>query len=220
MAAKLPAALRQMAAEHGQRLACDRSMVSRWLSGTMPRPSMPALLLEVLSRRLQRPVGPVEAGLSRAPSEVLDLSWEAEPMRRLSALTHADLDPARRQLLGAGVFSLAALAVPASWQSRENPLTGQSPGSSLARGRAGRAEAEQIQTMARVFAEATEAHGPGHVRTGLVLGAAMVDVPLMSPICPSPTSASRGNLSWPHPFPAGSATRSRNQTGTEIDNQP
>lgn len=165
--AQLAAALRQMAAEHGHQLACDRSMVSRWLSGTTPRPPVPALLLEALSRRLQRPVGPVEAGLSRAPSEVLDLSWVADPLRRLSALTSADLDPARRQLLGAGVFSLAALAVPASGQPRENALTAQSPGSSLARGRVGRAEVEQMQTMARVFAEASEAHGPGHVRTAL-----------------------------------------------------
>ncbi|MFF4097812.1 hypothetical protein ACFYYY_29455, partial [Streptomyces sp. NPDC001834] len=81
--AQLAAALRQVAAEHGRQLACDRSMVSRWLSGTTPRPPVPQLLLEALSRRLGRPVDAVEAGLSRPPCTVLDLSWEADPLRRL-----------------------------------------------------------------------------------------------------------------------------------------
>ncbi|WP_327358003.1 hypothetical protein [Streptomyces sp. NBC_01304] len=165
--AQLAAALRQMATEHGRQLACDRSMVSRWLAGTTPRPPVPALLLEALSRRLRRPVGAVEAGLSRAPAEVFDLSWEADPLRRLSRLTSADLDPGRRHLLCAGLYSLAALAMPASWPPRENPPTGPPPGLPRATGRAGRAEVEQMQSMARVFAEAAEAHGPGHVRTAL-----------------------------------------------------
>ncbi|WP_405575633.1 hypothetical protein OG317_36875 [Streptomyces sp. NBC_01167] len=165
--AQLAAALRHLASEHGQQLACDRSMVSRWLSGTTPRPPVPALLLEVLTRRLQRPVGAVDAGLSRAPSKVFDLSWEADPLRRLFQLTSADLDPGRRHLLGAGMYSLAALAVPATWKPREQPPTGPSLGSPRTTGRAGQAEAGQMQTMARVFAESAEAHGPGHVRTAL-----------------------------------------------------
>ncbi len=128
---------------------------------------MPALLLEALSRRLGRPVGAVEAGLSRAPSTVPVLSWEAAPSRQLSALTGADLDPSRRHLLGAGMFSLAALAGPGTWSPHENAPTGPTPGSPPGRGRAGPAEVEQMQTMIRVFAEAAEAHGPGHVRTAL-----------------------------------------------------
>ncbi|MEV3855316.1 hypothetical protein AB0J38_13430 [Streptomyces sp. NPDC050095] len=159
-----------MAAEHGQQVSCDQSTVSRWLSGTTPRPPMPALLLEVLSRRLQRPVTAGEAGLSRAPahgSDVFDLSWEADPLRRLSMLTGADLDPSRRHLLGAGLFSLAALAVPDAWPTPEKSPAGPPPRTAGARGRAGGAEVAQMQTMARMFAEAAEAHGPGHVRTAL-----------------------------------------------------
>ncbi|MFI5987593.1 tol-pal system YbgF family protein [Streptomyces sp. NPDC051555] len=161
--AQLAAALRHLAAEHRQQLGCDRSMVSRWLSGTTPRPPVPALLLEVLSRRLRRPVSAVEAGLSRAPSTVFELSWEADPLRRLSALTRAELDPTRRRLLNAGMYSLAALALPEAWQ----PHTRPSPVSPRATGRAGRAEIEQMQTMTRVLAEAAQAHGPDHVRTAL-----------------------------------------------------
>ncbi|WP_055533940.1 hypothetical protein [Streptomyces graminilatus] len=164
--AQLAAALRQAAVEHGRQLAYDRSMVSRWLSGTTPRPPAPALLLEVLSRRLGRPVGAVEAGLSDAPPTAPIVSWEADPLRQLSTLTGADLDPSRRHLLGAGVFSLAALAVPDAWPHGKPPA-GPAPGARRGRGRAGQAEVEQMRTMARVFAEAAEAHGPGHVRTAL-----------------------------------------------------
>ncbi|WDO11231.1 hypothetical protein ME763_37555 (plasmid) [Streptomyces murinus] len=88
-------------------------------------------------------------------------------MRRLSQLASADLDPGRRRLLGAGVYSLAALA---AWPPRGNPLTGPSAGLPHAPGRSGRAglaEAEQMRTMARVFAEAAQLHGPVHVRTAL-----------------------------------------------------
>ncbi|WP_030688873.1 tetratricopeptide repeat protein [Streptomyces sp. NRRL B-1347] len=162
--AQLAAAVRQAAAAHGRPLACDRSMVSRWLSGTMPRPPVPALLLEVLSRRLGRPIGAVEAGLSRAPSTVFDLFGEADPLRRLSALTSVDLDPSRRLLLGAGVYSLAALAVPSTLPLHGKPSA--RPPAGLPR-TPGRAEVEQMQTMARFFAEAAEAHGPVHVRAAL-----------------------------------------------------
>ncbi|MFF3732064.1 hypothetical protein ACFYXM_17500 [Streptomyces sp. NPDC002476] len=165
--AQLAAALRQVAAEHGRQLACDRSMVSRWLSGTTPRPPVPQLLLEVFSRRLGRPVGAVEAGLSRPPCTVLDLSWEANPLRRLTALTRADLDPERRRLLHAGVYSLAMLAVPVVRSPDAKPLAGRAPGSDGAKGRAGRREVEQMRTMARTFAEAAQLHGSGHVRTAL-----------------------------------------------------
>ncbi|MFB7919167.1 hypothetical protein [Streptomyces sp. NPDC056061] len=165
--AQLAAALRQVAAEHGRQLACDRSMVSRWLSGTTPRPPIPQLLLEVLSRRLGRPVGAAEAGLSRPPCTVLDLSWEADPLRRLTALTRADLDPERRRLLHAGVYSLAMLAVPVVRPPDAKPPAGSPPGPDGARGRAGRGEVEQMQTMTRVFAEAAQLHGSGHVRTAL-----------------------------------------------------
>ncbi|MFJ4478791.1 hypothetical protein [Streptomyces xanthochromogenes] len=84
-------------------------------------------------------------------------------MRRLSALTRAELDPTRRLLLNAGMYSLAALAVPEARQpqSEPPPVTTREPS------QAGRAETEQMQTMARVFAEAAQLHGPDHLRTAL-----------------------------------------------------
>ncbi|MFI5987529.1 helix-turn-helix domain-containing protein [Streptomyces sp. NPDC051555] len=57
--AQLASAVRAIGAEHGQPLACHQSTVSRWLSGTAPRPPEAAVLVEALSRRLGRPVSEV-----------------------------------------------------------------------------------------------------------------------------------------------------------------
>lgn len=160
--ARLASAVRGVAAEHGRDLACDRGTVSRWLSGTRPRPPAPGYLLEALSRRLGWPVTAAEAGLTRSPAAVPDLDWEADAVRALSALTRTDLDPARRHLLRAGVYSLTALTLP---QLADDP--GHPRGTGSAARRVGRAEAEQMQTMATMFADAAETHGGGHVRTAL-----------------------------------------------------
>ncbi|WP_327358073.1 hypothetical protein [Streptomyces sp. NBC_01304] len=165
---QLAAAVRRVAAEHGQQLVCGQSSISRWLSGTRPRPPAPAYLLEALSRRLGRPVTPAEAGLSGVPegdipflATELERSWDADAVRTLSALVRAEFDPARRRLLTTGVYSLAALALPGL-----PPLAGQP------RPRADEtapipARIEQMDAMARRFADAAQAHGGGHVRTAL-----------------------------------------------------
>ncbi|MEU7318392.1 helix-turn-helix transcriptional regulator [Streptomyces sp. NPDC007083] len=162
--AQLASALRTLAAEHGQRLACDRSTVSRWLAGTAPRPPAPELLLQALSRRLQRPVSAAEAGLSSAPATVPDLSWEADPLHRLTVLTRAETDPHIRHTLRTGTYNLA---VPDVWRSGQTPSAGTRQRAPRTKGRAGHAEAEEMRTMARVFAEAAQLHGPGHVRSAL-----------------------------------------------------
>ncbi|MGW8375458.1 hypothetical protein [Streptomyces sp. ODS28] len=162
--AQLAAVLRTLAAEHGQSLACDRSMVSRWLAGTTPRPPAPALLLQALSRRLQRPVSAAEAGLSGAPSTALDLPWETDPLHRLTALTRAELDPSSRHTLSAGTYSLA---VPELWRSPHATTTGPRPSAAGMTRRVGRPEADEMHTMTRVFSETSQLHGPSHVRSAL-----------------------------------------------------
>ncbi|WP_327358064.1 tetratricopeptide repeat protein [Streptomyces sp. NBC_01304] len=160
--AQLAAAVRVVAAEHGQPLACGQSTVSRWLSGTRPRPPAPVFLLEALSRRLGRPVTGAEAGLSESDIPVsspgLDLSWDADAVRTLATLAQADLDPARRRLLTASVYSLAALALPdaAGLPGRERPDGDEATVLP--------ARVEQMEAMSHRFAQAAQAHGGGHVR--------------------------------------------------------
>ncbi|MGW2184447.1 hypothetical protein [Streptomyces sp. NPDC001719] len=172
--AQLGAAVTAVAAERGLPLRCDRSSVSRWLSGTTPRPPAPIVLLEALSRRLGRPVTVYEAGLTSAPAHAAasDLSWEADPLRKLTVLARALTDPGRRHLLTAGVFTLAALAVPdtaalARAKPTARPALLPGPCHIGKTDHAGRAEIEHTQTMARLFAQAAEAHGARHVQPAL-----------------------------------------------------
>ncbi|MEU9187997.1 hypothetical protein AB0D14_26350 [Streptomyces sp. NPDC048484] len=166
--ARFASAVRAVAAEHGHSSACDASAASRWLSGAQPRPPAATFILEALSRKLGRPVTAVEAGLSRAPAPTLELSWEADPLQKLSALTDTDLDPTRRRLLSSGLYRLTALTVPDAFVPRRRALADRpSSASGIAVSPAGAEHAEQMQTMATAFAQVAAVHGGGHVRTAL-----------------------------------------------------
>ncbi|MGW2090103.1 tetratricopeptide repeat protein [Streptomyces sp. NPDC001880] len=88
-------------------------------------------------------------------------------MRKLTALTRADLDPARRHLVTTRLYSLAALTVPElKGRSRESCVPPAFPTGSR-RLRAGQAEAAHMRGMATVFASAAQTHGGGHIRSAL-----------------------------------------------------
>lgn len=84
---------------HGLHLAYDRTAVAHWLSGSRPRPPVPALVAEVLSRRLGRLVTSEWTGLS--PHQRATPSSTTHPMLALAefAVTHVDFarqgDPER-----------------------------------------------------------------------------------------------------------------------------
>lgn len=163
---QLAQAMRKVATEHGQRLRCDHSAVSRWLAGTQPRPPAAAFLMEILARRLGRPLTAHDAGLTRTPADAPELPWKADPLLDLARLTVAELDPARRRLLGARVFSLTTLATPAPPQvppaARHRPAVVTSGLRA-----AGAAHAEHMETMATVFFDATRRHGGAGIRAAL-----------------------------------------------------
>ncbi|MEU0687332.1 hypothetical protein [Streptomyces uncialis] len=154
-----------IASEHGHDLPVNRSTATRWLAGAHPRPPAPAYILEALSRRLGRPLSPADAGLTRAPARIPDWSWEADPVRRLAKLTHSQLDPHRGKLLGAEVYSLAALSVP-NWEDLVSRTRARRAGV-LAGRRVGRAEVEALKSMTLFFSASTGTFGGGHARTAL-----------------------------------------------------
>jgi len=158
-------AMRALAAEHGMRLACDHTTVRRWLAGTQPRPPVPTLLLECLSRRLGRRLTSADAGLTRAPVLVVDLSWDADLVHQLTRLTDAELDPTRRPPLGARVFTPRALLLPDLPATHRQPHDG-TRGPAPAVG-SGQAVVAQMRTMAVLFAGAAEQHGGRGVRAAL-----------------------------------------------------
>ena len=104
-------AVNRVGAEGGLRLHYDDSAVHHWLTGTMPRRVAQPFVLEALARRLHRPVTAYQAGFSSTPDLA---SQPTDTVAGLVDLGSADMDPTRRGVLAAGLFS-AALAIP-GWQ--------------------------------------------------------------------------------------------------------
>ncbi|MFE7424087.1 tetratricopeptide repeat protein [Streptomyces sp. NPDC057545] len=101
-------AVNRVGTETGTPLRYDESAVSHWLSGTVPRSAVRVCILEALSRCLGRPVTHTEAGLpvprDRSPTA-------ADTVEGLIDLGRHDMDPSRRSVLGASLFSVA-FAIP------------------------------------------------------------------------------------------------------------
>ncbi|GAA3691420.1 Tat pathway signal protein [Lentzea roselyniae] len=81
--AALAREINTVAAESGERTSYTRTSVGQWLAGTSPRRPVPHYVVEVLSRRLGRPVTLTEAGFPEENSptvySVADLSVPAWP---------------------------------------------------------------------------------------------------------------------------------------------
>ncbi|MEU8462274.1 tetratricopeptide repeat protein [Streptomyces sp. NPDC029003] len=96
----------RVGAEAGIPVSYDDSAVPKWFAGSMPRPPVRPLILEALSRKLGRHVTAYAAGFTESP----DLSGRApDTVAGLVDLGSADMDPSRRSVLGAGLFSAAAV---------------------------------------------------------------------------------------------------------------
>ncbi|MBC2874533.1 MULTISPECIES: tetratricopeptide repeat protein [Streptomyces] len=100
----------RLGTERGTPLKYREPSVHQWLGGHLPRESVRPLVVEVLSRRLGRPVTYAEAGFP-APRTGGEGAGTTE---ELLALGRQDMDPSRRGVLGAGLFSVV-LTVP-HWQ--------------------------------------------------------------------------------------------------------
>ncbi|WP_203594230.1 tetratricopeptide repeat protein [Streptomyces sp. SID9124] len=101
-------AVNRVGTETGTPLRYDESAVSHWLGGTVPRGAVRVCVLEALSRRLGRPVTHAEAGL---PVPRDHPPTAADTVEGLIDLGRQDMDPSRRSVLGAGLFSVA-LTIP------------------------------------------------------------------------------------------------------------
>ncbi|MFD9285247.1 hypothetical protein ACFWD7_49995 [Streptomyces mirabilis] len=143
----------------GLKLTYDRTAVAHWIAGTPPKPEVRPLILEALSARLGRPVTHAEAGLSPALAD--GASQPLDTVEELIDLGRADMDPSRRGLLGATLFS-AALAVPA-FQSRaraaSDPVT---PGKATTR--IGASQVASVRSMTERIADILDEFGAGHAR--------------------------------------------------------
>ncbi|SEB61404.1 MULTISPECIES: transcriptional regulator [Streptomyces] len=98
--------------------------VHQWLRGHMPKEPVRPLILEVFARKLGRPITHAEAGF---PPPADETNARPGTVEALIDLGRQDMDPSRRSILGASLFSVA-LTVP-NWPDvvgrMESAQTGQ-----------------------------------------------------------------------------------------------
>ncbi|MFM9370536.1 hypothetical protein [Streptomyces sp. Da 82-17] len=159
-------AVNAVGAEIGLVLRYDRTSVAHWLSGTQPKPPVPQLVAETLSRRLGRVMTPVAAGFAQ-PAGAAELprprtSSHAAAVRALGSLAGRDADPVERAALAGEPYR--ALGAPPPWSGGRAGLRGAAR-RELAR--VGGAEVDLLRGAVRHFAAAMDVHGGGHARPAL-----------------------------------------------------
>ena len=148
--------------------AVGRSHVSHWVGGSKPSGRAPVILCEALSRRLGRLMTLGEIGLSITPSMSQDaLGWRLDTLTALTDLGRLDVDLERRRVLGAAIYSVAALALPNDrWWAQM--AGGTNPAHTRGMPRVGRGDVEAVRDMVSVFSRIDQRRGGGHARTAVV----------------------------------------------------
>ncbi|MEU2395957.1 hypothetical protein [Streptomyces sp. NPDC007369] len=157
--AQLARRVNAVGAELGVTTYYDKTAVSHWLAGSVPKPEARPAVTEALSRLLGRPVtaaelawpaqgpaGPGAGGGRDAAGEVADLS-------------RADMDPSRRSVLGAGMFA-AALGVP-RFEDFADRAESVAAGRTV---RIGTSDVETVRLMTDKIADILDEIGAGHAR--------------------------------------------------------
>nr|WP_202540527.1 hypothetical protein [Streptomyces sp. SID4937] len=158
---KFAHAVNRLGAEAGLGLNYRQPSVSQWKRGVQPKPQVRAVILAVIERRLGRPVTYAEAGLQR-PSGDLDGS-ERDTVESLINLGKEDMNPSRRKLLAAGLYS-AALTVPAFSALTSTAEADDRDRLTRPTGRIGRGEVETVRRMTDKIADILDDLGGGHAR--------------------------------------------------------
>ncbi|MGW7463644.1 hypothetical protein ACWGJT_02805 [Streptomyces xantholiticus] len=143
----------------GLALTYDRTAVAHWIAGTPPKAEVRRLIIEALSARLGRPVTHAEAGL--VPAVSLPGSSGPDTVEELLDLGRADMDPTRRGVLAATLFS-AALTVPAFASQAHAASDPVSPGKATTR--IGTSQVESVRSMTDRIAGILDEFGAGHAR--------------------------------------------------------
>ncbi|MFJ3235700.1 hypothetical protein [Streptomyces sp. NPDC086787] len=142
--------------ELGVRLHYDKSTVSHWLAGSVPKLEAQPAIAEALSRLLGRPVTCAEIGWPTSESAA-----EPDVVADVIDLSRADMDPSRRGVLATGMYA-AALAVP-----RYDDVVNRERQESVRAGRTvriGAADVATVRTMTDKLADILDQVGAGHAR--------------------------------------------------------
>ncbi|MZE79183.1 hypothetical protein [Streptomyces xinghaiensis] len=147
-------AVNRTGTEQGTRLRYDASAVSHWLTGTIPRREVRLLILEALARKLARPITHTDAGFPMPTDQPRSTTVEG-----LLELGRQDMDPSRRGVLGAALFS-AALTVP-DWPNVVGRMEAVRTGRTR---RIGYPEVDAVMAMTDKVSELDDVFGGRHAR--------------------------------------------------------
>lgn len=151
---QLVRAITRVGAESGTALGYDDSAVSHWLKGSLPSPEARPLICEAFSRHLHRPVTTTDAGFGSQSGAGAD-----DLVAGVVDLGRADMDPSRRGVLAAGLYS-AALMVP-RYTELSSRLEASTTGRTV---RIGAGEVATVRTMTDRIADILDELGGGHAR--------------------------------------------------------
>lgn len=165
--AALAAAVRTVAAEHGESLRTNKSAIEHWITGAVPASRTGRYLAIALSRKLGRLLTTEEIGLGPGPGpgmqdDSIGLSLGDDPIDALMPMWRGELD--RRNFLATSAYSVAAAALPLG-----AVLDIASRAQAARTGAvAGMAEVAAVRDMVHLFSEMDERHGGQHGRSALV----------------------------------------------------
>lgn len=141
--------------EGGAPKAYSAQTVHQWLKGHVPKAEARPLILEALSRKLGRPITHSEVGF---PVPAHD-SVKPSTVEGLINLGTQDMDPSRRSVIGASLFSVA-LTVP-NWPDVVGRMEAIHAGQTRS---AGMPEVEMIKAMTERLSELDDEFGGRHAR--------------------------------------------------------
>ncbi|MEU3185792.1 tetratricopeptide repeat protein [Streptomyces sp. NPDC006923] len=157
MHAQLARATNQVGTENGTPFRYDESSVTHWLGGTVPREAARPCILEALRRKLNRHVTYTEAGL--LPPAQDQPVGSAGTVEELIELGRQDMDPSRRSVLGAGLFSVA-MTIP-GWPDVLGRIEAVQSGRTT---RIGMAEVRMVTAMTERVSDLDDQFGGRHAR--------------------------------------------------------
>ncbi|QNE75640.1 tetratricopeptide repeat protein [Streptomyces finlayi] len=142
--------------ERGTPLKYQQPSVHQWLSGHLPKESVRPLILEALARRLLRPITHAEVGFPAPPKTS---NSHPTTVEGLIDLGRQDMDPSRRSVLSAGLFSVA-LTVP-GWPDVVGRMEAVQAGKVQ---RIGMAEVNMVISMTERVSDLDDQFGGRHAR--------------------------------------------------------
>lgn len=155
--ASIAEAINRVGHEHGLTLRCTAASIAKWLGGVTPSPGTIPAGVEAFTRLLDRPeLTAADLGWPPPPESAGSSDpWRGDPVAWIARLGRDDMLD-RRTALTAGLYSLAAAAIP----ERLQPITSRT-GPAIS---AGTSDVDRIRRMTSTFEEMDDEYGGGHGR--------------------------------------------------------